>query len=162
GTDAAQQGSGGPAALSWTEPLTTTTGRSEREHYMSSESANLSEREQHWQSVLVACAEALEKGEPIDREQLLAQHPEFAAELAEFFSNRDKLDQLAAPLREAAPALAAVVDALTVAPGTAAVKDAALGTARYFGDYELLEGIARGGMGVVYRARQVGLNRVVA
>jgi hypothetical protein len=83
----------------------------------------------------------------------LADHPDLATDLAAFFAVQDAVLPVAAQLRAAAVP--------TEAAGPAVV-DQALGIVRYVGDYELLSEIARGGMGVVFKARQLSLNRLVA
>jgi serine/threonine-protein kinase len=130
---------------------------------MTAEGPDSSEREERWSAVLVACLEALENGRQPDPEELRARYPEFAAELAEFFAHRAHLDRLAAPLRPVAQAASQVTPPGMQPPTLGSETDASPeGPRRHFGDYELLAEIARGGMGVVYRAHQVSLNRTVA
>src|SRR4051794_25397800 len=100
-----------------------------------------STREQRLQEVLVSVVEASEAGQAPDVAALQARYPEFASEVAEFCAGRQHVDQLALPLRQALAGTATVghaTDAERQLAGTPRV--------RYFGDYELLDVIARGGM----------------
>jgi eukaryotic-like serine/threonine-protein kinase len=107
--------------------------------------------------VIAEYLEAERLGQAPDRAELLRRHPDLAGELASFFADKERLERLAPPLTPAPPN----AEDPTLPPGGPPAGQP--GTrVRYFGDYELLEEVARGGMGVVYKARQVSLNRVVA
>jgi serine/threonine protein kinase len=102
------------------------------------------ERERRLNALLLAVVQAREKGQALDRKEMLAAHPEFAAELEEFFAARDYLERVTAEPPVGHPP-----------PGPAAD----LGT---LGDFRLMREVGRGGMGIVYEAEQVSLGRRVA
>jgi WD40 repeat protein/tRNA A-37 threonylcarbamoyl transferase component Bud32 len=114
------------------------------------------ERERRLDEIATAYLQEIERGQAPRPAEWLARYPDLAEELAAFFAAQDQVAQLAAPLRAAAAGSEAATHAPSAAP------PGSLGTVRYFGDYELLEEIARGGMGVVYKARQTKLDRIVA
>src|SRR5687768_4025737 len=107
------------------------------------------DRERQLDEVIASYMEVKEAGSAPDRQDWLARYPELATELQAFFTDEDRFDSLVTPLRVASPPQDTPAPA-GVVPGEGP---------RAFGDYELLDEIARGGMGVVYRARQVSLNR---
>lgn len=86
--------------------------------------------------------DAVDRGEPPPHEAVLAAHPEIREELEEFFADQESARRLARVSQESLASF--------LAPGSV------------IANHEILEELARGGMGVVYRARERKLGRVVA
>ncbi len=130
----------------------------------------MSPREERLQDALAAFYQAEEDGRPMDRHALADRHPELAEQMADFFAIQDDLHRLIEPLRRAGSGGDAIADAAGPAePASASTfrldderRRPIFGDSRFLGDYEVFGEIARGGMGIVYRARQRKLNRPVA
>jgi len=107
--------------------------------------------EEQLAEILVTLSEKAQRGEEVEIEAVCQEHPRLATELRELWaamqfadmagsdSNRNNSSQGSGEFSRFAIDLPCVID-----------------------DFELLEEIGRGGMGVVYRARQLSLRRDVA
>jgi serine/threonine-protein kinase len=114
-----------------------------------------SDRERRLYDLIGQYYAAVADGQEPDRGALIRTHPDLADSLHEFFLEQDRFHRATEPLRQ-------MQDQPATEPPNGFPGLERGDKVSYFGDYELLGEIARGGMGVVYRARQRSLNRPVA
>jgi serine/threonine protein kinase len=116
-----------------------------------------SRRERRLNAVIAKYLQAAESGRTPARQDFLERHWDLTDGLVSFFANEDCLKRIArlpAVLARAKPNQSPRIQStgsLDDFPGRVAL-----------GEFELLNEIARGGMGVVYKARHKRLNRIVA
>ena len=114
--------------------------------------------------VIAEYVQACESGQEVDVEALRRQHPHLEPELSEFLAGHQQFVEAAESVRNQ---LNQVSDSTLSAPTGRELTppaDSSLATnpPKILGDYEILEEIDRGGMGVVFKARHIHLGRIVA
>jgi serine/threonine-protein kinase len=114
------------------------------------------DHDQRLARLLGELTEQIQRGEQPDLERLARQHPELAPELRELWGTVLVAEGLAKPRAGSQ----ITVDFPPAIPPEET--DTVPNMPRRFGDYELLEELGRGAMGVVFKARQRSLQRSVA
>jgi WD40 repeat protein len=103
--------------------------------------------EGRFEKVLAEILMAEEAGKTIDLSEVLRRHPELATQLREYFRNRDCFDGVAEHLAPAGSRPPVPTDLIPDSE---------------FAGYKIIRVLGRGGMGIVYAARQLSPKRPVA
>ena len=122
---------------------------------MRSEVRVKNEREERLHEAVLAYLQAVDAGRPPAPSEFLARYPDLADELSAFFDDQEEVPRRLAPLNDALPSSLPETRSRDSVPSEPAPLP-------QFPDHEVLELVASGGMGEVYRARQVSLDRTVA
>jgi serine/threonine-protein kinase len=118
---------------------------------------SIDQHDEQLAGLLASMAEQLQSGHKPDVEAVIREHPDFGEELRELWVTAQIAEELA---RASQPEV--TVQYPQVTPHAAGSPPLPAGPLTKIGDCELLEELGRGGMGVVYRAWQLGLERIVA
>ena len=114
-------------------------------------------RERMLDAAIAEYMQAADAGRAPDRREFLERHWYLTDGLVSFFRDEDRLKRAAGLPRALPRARTGPVRRLSMSDSGCEPVDG-----RAVGQFELLNEIARGGMGVVYKARHKRLNRVVA